>query len=84
MLNDATTRFFSLNDIKMRYLENRSLEKCLISSPFVNLEIFHPEQRNFEQTDTRFFDIEISQMISDIQISRFEIAYFPISPMPAL
>jgi hypothetical protein len=60
----------------MRHLENRSLGKCLVSYQFVNLELFHPEQRNFEQTDTRFFDSQISQMISEIEILIFKIAYF--------
>ncbi len=44
----------------MRHLENRSLEKCLILYQLVNLKLFHPEWRNFDITDTRFFDTGIS------------------------
>jgi len=40
----------------MRHLKNRSLEKCLGYYWFVNLELFHPEQRNFDQNDMRFLD----------------------------
>ncbi len=60
----------------MRHLKNRTLEKYLVSYQFVNLELVHPEWRNSEQTDIRFLNIEILQMISDIEILRFEIAYF--------
>ncbi len=52
-------RFFCLNDIKMRHLENRLLEKC----QFLNLKLFHPGRRNFDQTDTRFLNTSISWMI---------------------
>ncbi len=38
----------------MRHLENRLLEKCHISYQFLNLELFHPEWRNFDQNITRF------------------------------
>ncbi len=69
-------RFFCFNDIKMRHLKNSMLEKYLVSYRFVNLELVHPERRNSEQTDIRFFNIEILQMISDIEILRFEITYF--------
>ncbi len=46
VLNDAVTRcfgvndemrFFCSNDINMRHLKNRSLEKCLIWYQFINL-----------------------------------------------
>jgi hypothetical protein len=78
MVNNNVTRLFGVkwclmkifcfNDIKMRHLEIRLLEKCLISYQFVNLKLFHPEQRNFDQTDTRFLDTGISQMIFDTNI----------------
>ncbi len=86
VLNDTVTRFFGVkwclneifcfNDIKMRHLENRSLEKCLVLYWFVNLELFHPEWRNFDQTNTRFLDTSISWMIFNTEILRFEITYF--------
>ncbi len=60
----------------MRHLENRLLEKCLVSYQFINLRLFHPEWRNFDQTDKRFLDTGISQTIFDAGILRFEIAYF--------
>ncbi len=47
--------FFCLNDVEM-ILENRSLEKCLVSYRFVNLKLFHPQQRNFDQDDTGFLN----------------------------
>jgi hypothetical protein len=56
----------------MRHLQNGSFEKCLILYQFVN--IFHPEPRNFDQTDTRFLNTGISQIIFDTRISRFMIA----------
>jgi hypothetical protein len=68
-------RFFGFNDIKMRHCKNRSLEKR-ISYQFINLELFHPEWRKFDQTDTRFLDTDISQTSFDTKISRFEITYF--------
>jgi len=67
---------FCLTNIKMRHIENRSLEKCLLSYRFVNLILFHPEWRNFDWTDTRFPDTSISQTIFDTEILIFEITYF--------
>jgi hypothetical protein len=63
----------------MRHLKNRSLEKCLLSYQFINLKLFHPERRNFDQNDLRFLDTG-----EKILFSRFEIIVFSISPMPAL
>ncbi len=40
----------------MRNLENRLLEKCLISYQIINLKLFHPEQGNFDQNYMRFLD----------------------------
>ncbi len=59
----------------MRHLENRSLEKCLGSYRFVNLELFHPEQRNFDQNDMRFLNYSRS-FFFNIKILRFEIVPF--------
>ncbi len=56
LLYDAQMRFFCFNDIKMRHLGNRLLEKCLISYRFINLELFHPELRNFDQNNMRLID----------------------------
>jgi hypothetical protein len=43
---------FCFNDIKTRHLENRLLEKCLVSYWFDDLKLFHPDWTNFDQTDT--------------------------------
>jgi hypothetical protein len=64
----------------MRHLKNRSLENCLVFYQFVNLKLFHPEQRNFDQTDRYFFipvflDNDVSLTIFDTEILRFEITY---------
>ncbi len=48
--------FFAFYDIIMRRLNNKSLEKCLVSYWFINLELFHPEQRNFDQNVMRFLN----------------------------
>jgi hypothetical protein len=68
--------FFGFNDIKMRYLEKVSLVICIELYHLVHLNIPNLERRNFEWTDRIFLDIEISRTISNIDISRFEIAYF--------
>ena len=68
--------FFCLNVIEMRHLENRSLEKYLISYQFVNLELFCLEQRNFDRTNTRLLNTSISQIIFPTKISKFKIAQF--------
>ncbi len=88
MLNDAVMRFFGVkqclneifcfNNIKTRHLKNRLLEKCLVSYWFVNLKLFHPERRNFDQNDMRFLDT--TDFI--FPVLRFEIVPFSISPMP--
>jgi hypothetical protein len=69
-------RFFGFNDIKMRYLEKVSLVICIELYHLVHLNIPDLERRYFEWTDRIFLDIKISQTISNIDISRFEIAYF--------
>ncbi len=70
--------FFCLSDVKTRHLKNRLLEKCLVSYWFINLELFHPEWRNFEQNDMRFLNTG-----EDFFILRFwDNAFFSISPMP--
>ncbi len=56
VLNAAKKIFFCFNDIKMRHLGKRSLEKCLVSYWFVNLKLFHLEQINFGQNNMRFLD----------------------------
>ncbi len=43
---------FCFNDIKTIHLENRLLEKYLVSYWFDNLKLFHPDWTNFDQTDT--------------------------------
>jgi hypothetical protein len=68
--------FFCFNAIKMRHLKNRSLEKCIILYQFVNLKLFHPEQRNFDRTSMRFLDTGISRIIFNTDILRFEMASF--------
>jgi hypothetical protein len=75
-LNNAAMRFFvvkqSLNKIfcftdnQMRHLENRSLEKCIVSYWFINLKLFYPELRNFDQNDMRFLDNR--EFFSDLEI----------------
>jgi len=70
VLNDAYKRFFCLNDIKMRHLKNRSLEKCLISYQLVNLDLFHPECRIFDRTNMKFLNTGISRTIHDTEILR--------------
>ena len=55
----------------MRRFENKSLEKCLVSYWLINLELFHPEQRNFDQKDTIFLDTR-----EKILFLRFEIIVF--------
>ncbi len=66
--------FFCFNDIKTRHLKNRSLKKCLVLYRFVNLKLFHPEQRNFDRTDMRILYTDVSQTIFDTEFSGFEIA----------
>jgi hypothetical protein len=56
-------RCFCFNDIKMRHLKNRSLVKCLILYQFVNLKLFHPEQRDFEIRDHLLFLISLTVLI---------------------
>jgi hypothetical protein len=72
--------FFSLNDIKMRHLENRLLGKCFVLYLFVNLKVFHPKWRNFDLSEMRILDTSISQMIFDAEISR--LPTFSIWSMP--
>jgi hypothetical protein len=60
--------FFCFKDIKIRHIENRSLEKCIILYWFVNLELFHPEWRNFDLINSRFLNTGISQMVFDTEI----------------
>jgi hypothetical protein len=76
VLNDAKTRFLGFNDINMRYLKKVSLVICIELYHLIHLDIPDLERRNFELTDMIFLNIEISQTISDIEISRFKIAYF--------
>ncbi len=57
----------------MRHLKNRSLGKCLKLYQFANVKLFHPEWRNFYQTDTRFLDTGEKFIFL---ISRFEIVPF--------
>jgi hypothetical protein len=59
----------------MRHLDNRSLGKCLVSYWFVNLELFHPEQRNFDQNDN-FSIPEKKNYVFDIEILRFKVVTF--------
>jgi hypothetical protein len=54
VLNNAVMRFSCFNDTKIRRIDNRSLENCLILYQFINLELFHPEHRNIAPNDTRF------------------------------
>ncbi len=68
--NDAWMRFFCFNDIKMRHLQNRYSEKCLILNWFINLKCFHPKWWNFDQTNTIFFDTSI---LNDFPYWDFEI-----------
>jgi len=75
-------RFICFNNIEMIYLKKASLVICIKLYHLVHLNMPNLEQKNFEQTDMIFLDIEIPQMISDIESSRFELAYFFKSPMP--
>ncbi len=68
--------FFYFNNIKMRHLKNRSMGKCLVSYQFISLELFHPEQTNFDRTYMSFLKTSISQTIFVTEILRFEIASF--------
>ncbi len=67
-LNDELTRLFCFNNIQKDISKNRSLEKCLILYQFINIKLFYPEGRNFDQTDMRFLEW--------LLILRFKIAYF--------
>ncbi len=64
-----TGKSFCFNNIKMRHLENRTLGKCLVSYWFVNLKLFHPEQRDFDQSNMRFLETR-KMYFSDIEILR--------------
>ncbi len=70
VLNDACMRFFCFNNAKMKHLKNILLEKDLVSYRFIDFKLFHPEQRNFYQNDTRFLDTgEFLVLYQDFDIS---------------
>ncbi len=75
-------RFFSFNNIKMRHLRNRSLEKCLLSYWFVNIKLFHPEWRNFDRIDTRFLDTREKFIFLILKFWDSSLCLFSITPMP--
>jgi hypothetical protein len=54
----------------MRHHKNISIKKCLISYWFVNLKLFHPEWRNFDQNDKRFLN-----SVEKVLFSRFETLF---------
>ncbi len=54
----------------MSKYENISIKKCLISYWFVNLKLFHPEWRNFDQNDKRFLN-----SVEKVLFSRFETLF---------
>jgi hypothetical protein len=55
----------------MRHLENSPLKKFLVLYWFVNLKVFHPECRNFDQTDTIFLNTEETFLFSIFEIVVF-------------
>ncbi len=66
----------------MRHLKNRLLEKCLVLYLFINLKLFHPEQRNFDQNDTRFLDTGEKNIFQILRFRNSRLCLFSISPMP--
>jgi hypothetical protein len=66
----------------MRHLENRLLEKCLVSYWFVNIELFHPEWRNFDQNDTRFLNTAEKFIFLILRFRDSSLCLFSISSMP--
>ncbi len=68
MLNDAVMIFFCFNNIKMRYLKKVPLVICIELYHLINLNFPDLEWRNFEQTRSNIFNVQISWMISDIKI----------------
>ncbi len=59
----------------MRHLKNRSLEKCLISYPFFNLELFHPQNGEILTEQKRDFSIAV--FLKQFLIPRFQDARLP-------
>jgi hypothetical protein len=66
----------------MRHLKNRLLEKCLISYQFVNLKLFYPECRNFDQNDMRFLDAKEKFIFPISRFRDLRFCLFSISPLP--
>ncbi len=65
--------FFALMMSKQDFSKIDHWKKCLVLYRFLNLKLFHPEQRNFDRTDMRILYTDVSQTIFDTDFSGFEI-----------